>query len=223
MARNFNGGTDKAWYVVPEAPASIATIAFWMRTTQTTANTIPVSYWGNTSRNGFGFILNGVAGKISPQGWGLSSNRITQNSTTSVNDGNPHHVAWRFGRGTSNGCQLFINGVQEATGTCSGDWNSGNTGFFIQLADQVDTFWPTYVGDLWEVGYWVGAVLSDDDIAALGGAGGKVPIAPPRIRPSLLRAYIPLVREVRETRGLALNSSTGGSVTDHGRVAGGLV
>lgn len=220
MAFNFAGGTDHAWWVIAPAPASIGTLAFWMKTTQTTSNALPFSYWGATSRNGWGMILNsGGAGKINFQGYGVTANRISLVSTTSVNDGNPHHVAVTYGRNNTNGCALYVDGNLEASGSSSGDWNSAGTNFFMQAGEPVDTFWPSYVGDLWDMAHWDGSpVLDSAEIAAL--AKG---FPPHLVRPAFLEFYAPLARDVRCLKGNALNALSGTTVSAHGRSVGGAV
>lgn len=220
MALNITGGTDHAWWTIVPAQANMGTVSFWMRSTQTTANTAPLSYWGATSRNGWGFILNNTANKIAFIGYGSSAQRINILSTTNINDGNPHHILACYGRFSGNSCQLWVDGVLEANANSSGSWSSAGGSFFVQAGDQVDAFWGTYVGDIWDVAHWANTsvVLDNSEIASL--AQGY---SPTLIRPAELQLYAPLVRDAHCLKGNALNSITGTAAADHGKRTGGAI
>jgi hypothetical protein len=217
MALNINGGTDHAYWTIPGTPAPTGTIAYFLRTTQTTANTAPLAYWGATSRSGWGFLLNSTANKVRFLGYAAAANAVDITSTTSVNDGNPHHVAVRYNRANGGTCQLLIDGTQEATANASQLWTSPSTDFFIQAGDTIDTFWPTYIGDLWEIAHWT-ANLTDDEISALSKG-----YPPQLIRPGSLQFYAPLVRDTKDLKGNVLNAISGTSAAVHGKMIGGAI
>jgi hypothetical protein len=218
MAWSYNGGTDKAYWTVPGAPVNAGCVAFWIKTTQTTTNTALVTYWNSTSRFGWGILLNNTANKITAAGYASSAQQVSIAGTTTVNDGNAHHVAFNFNRSSGGPNQLFVDGVSQGSPVNSGaTWNPGTTGFVIESGKQQDAFWAAYVGKIWEMGHW-GAQLSSDEIAAL--AKG---FSPKLIRPSALGAYMPLVRDAHEVRaGLAIPTlGLVGAAADHGRSLGG--
>lgn len=216
MARSFAGGTDRLQWTVPTVPQNVDCIAFRMKTTQTTVNAAVLSYWGPSSRNGFGFVINNTANKIFVQGWSSSTQRIFLTSTSDINDGNWRSVAFNYTRTSGGGNALFIDGTQEASGNSSGDWTTAATDFWIALGDNPDSFWPTYVGDNAEIGHW-NTQLSADEIAAL--AKG---FSPRLIRPTSLIFHAPIVRDTRELRAGLAGNTTGGAVSDHPRVLGGI-
>lgn len=219
MARNINGGTDHIWWTIPPVPNAVGTIAFWMRSTQTLANAIPLSYWGPTSRNGLAFLFNGVANKISAQCYpNTSSSTISITSSTSVNNGSQHHIAFSYDRASGGACTLYVDGVQEASANSSGAWTTASSGFNIQAGDQFDTFWPTYVGDIWGIGHW-NAQMSADEIAALAkGFPSKL------IKPASLIFDAPLISDAHDIRGgNVVNALIGTTVVPHGRSVGGEV
>lgn len=221
MARNINGGTDHIYWTIAGVPVSVGTIAFWMRSTQATASAVPLGYWGSTSRNGWAFILNpsGAANKLQAVCYPNNSTpAVSMVSTASLNDGNPHHIALNYNRANGGANALFIDGVQDKTGNSAAAWTTASTGFFIQAGDQVDTFWATYVGDLWDVGHW-GAQLAADEIAAL--AKG---FSPKLIKPSSSLFYAPLANDAHDLRQAApVNALVGTSVAAPGPALGGAV
>jgi hypothetical protein len=216
MARNWNGGSDEIHWVIPDAPNALGCAALRMKSTQATANVLVAAKWNSSSRNGWGLLLNDTANKITAQGWGASSVRVNIHSTTSVNDGNWHHIAFNYNRNNGGSNQLYVDGVQEASANSSSDWNTLGPGFWLELGHH-PSFWATLVGDLCEVAEWQGFQLSADEIAAMA-----KDFAPPAVRKNGLSLYAPLVRD---TRSPVNNDITvvGTTVTDHPRVIGGMV
>lgn len=214
MAVSFAGGTDRAAWTVPAVPPTNGCVAFMLKTTQTTVNACPFSYWSGTSRNGWGFVLNNTLNKILAQGMNTTSTPSIQLvSTTSVNDGNWHHVAFSYARNSGSNA-LYIDGASEATGNTSPSWNTGANNFVMCLGDNVDTFWPSYVGEIAQIGHW-GAQLDAAEVAAL--AKGY---SPKLIRPTSLLFHAPCVREMREIRAGLAATLTGTSITNHPRTIG---
>jgi hypothetical protein len=218
MARHFAGGTDEAHWVISGLPNDIGCQAFWMKTTQVTANVSVLTYWNSSSRNGFGLLLNISAGKISAAGYEVSANRVSIVSTTSVNDGNWHHIAFNYNRLSGGSNQLYIDGAQEASANSSGAWRvtTGGGGFFNQAGKNLDAFWAAPVADVAEIGHWFGSQLTADEIKAL--AKG---FSPKLIKPANLILYAPLVRDTNEIRSAYAATVTGGSVSNHPRVFAG--
>lgn len=216
MAIDFAGGTDRLQWTVPTVPPNVGCIAFKMKTTQGTVNAAVLSHWSTGSRNGFGFIINNTANKITAQGYNSSAPQISLVSTSSLNDGNWRHVAFNYNRAAGGANALFIDGAQEATGNTSGVWTTASNNFWMALGDNPDAFWPTFVGDNAEVAHW-NTQLDAAEIAAL--AKG---FSPELIRPASLIFHAPIVRETRELRAGLAGNLTGCSVSDHPRTIGAI-
>lgn len=217
MALFLNGGTDRAAFLFPVRTPQFGAMSFWIQTTQVTVNAAVMATWSNISRNGMGFILNNTANKILFQGYStVATPRISLVSTTTINDGNPHHIGVNFDRRATNANALFIDGVQEATGNNLSTWDDTSTGFWWCFGDNPDTFWPSPVATVWGAGWWSGTTLDANEMAALAGAGGKLPIAPRRVRFNSLVGDAPFVRDIRENRlGMTIPSLVGTSVVPH--------
>jgi hypothetical protein len=221
MARTFGGTTDRIVIGLGGEVSSKGTIALWVRTTQLGNHPIFVSRLDINSRGGWGIDM-GDDGK--PQGFGYgpgAGGALAMNpvSATVITDGNPHHLALVFdGTATGASNQIYVDGV---AGTASNSAFAWSTNVDFQFGKQADGFWPNMLGDLWEVGHW-DQKLTVDEISALAGAGGKLPISPNLIRPSALRHYLPLVNDTRELRQARPTTTlTATSVSAHRRVFGG--
>jgi hypothetical protein len=220
MARNFNGGTDRIIYSNGwNDGGSAGWFCFWMRTSQVTTDVCLPAVWGSTSRSGWGFLLNNTANKVSFHGYAVSSpEKIALASTTSVNDGNWHHVCanWNTANGGANA--LYVDGVSEASGNSSASWAITNA-HNLYLGDNQDTFWASYVGDLAEVGGAIGYQLSAGEIAAMA-KGFSTRTAALRDPGPFLA---PLVRETHNLGDPGFGGITGTTIVDHPRLIGGVI
>jgi hypothetical protein len=205
MARAFAGGTDRLHTTASYSNVQTeGCVAFWMKTSQVTANAIPVELCrigATASQNGVLFILNGPANKISFYMKNGGADSASGASVTSVNDGNWHHVAfnWMNGTGTNHSQNFSFSNCSHHS-----------------MGDSADAFWASYVGQLAELGVWRGKRRADE-IAAL--AKG---ISPLRISPNVLDLYVPMTRGTSNRFALAVDTVVGGSVADHPRIIGGL-
>lgn len=162
-----------------------STIAFWLRTTQTTSNTGLVSWWNGSSRGGEGVLINNVAGKMSMAfSGGIDGNILT--TSAGWNDGNWHHFACSFDRTTTaGGVKLYKDGVADGTGARALSFGQG--GQTLNIGAVADGFWGRYVGDMADFGMW-DVKLDPLQIAALArGAPCSY------IRPERLQVYVPMV------------------------------
>lgn len=218
MARSFAGGTDQVQWTVPTVPPNIGCAAYWLRTTQTAVNTAVMTHWSSSSRNGWGMLMNNTSNKLTAQGYATTTPaRISLVSTTSVNDGAWHHIAFNYNRSLGGACALYVDGVLEASGTSSSTWTTGGTNFWIATGDDSDPFWASLVGEVAEVGHWF-AQLDAEEIATL--AKG---VSPSAVRPAALAFHAPLVRETHDIRGGLTGNATGGSASAHPRVIRGMI
>ncbi|MBL7813632.1 MAG: hypothetical protein JNL70_01415 [Saprospiraceae bacterium] len=141
-------GTDD-WVTVPHNAAfnitGGITIEAWIKTTKATENYIITK--GDDS---FYFGINGGgggSGKLSAFFAGVSSGWLY--STTTVNDGNWHHVA-AVRNGTT--VQLYIDGVLNTTGTVtSGNISTGTAPVYIGVRTGQSSF---FLGSMDEVRVW---------------------------------------------------------------------
>lgn len=214
MAINFAGGTDRIAYQTGWN-FSTGCCSFKMKTTQTTANAVPLSIWNSGSRTGFGFILNNTLNKVLVQAYDATTVRLALVSTTSINDGNWHTIAFNWNTANGGANALFIDGVSEATGNSSAAWSIVSTAA-PYLGDNVDTFWPSYVGDMAEVAVWTTRQLDAAEMAALSKDFSPGGVA-------LVAFHAPLVRSPNNRLGQTITGPTGTTVSVHPRVIRGSV
>lgn len=216
MARNFNGGTDRATFGGANLPAAISSdllaIAARFRTTQATANAIMMHRWNNSSRSGFGFLLNNTANKLTFYGLHATGDAIVLPCTTSINDGAWRTVIVNARLASGADSEIFINGVSEGSGNSAAAWSIGQTDHLL-IGDSFDAFWPTYVGDICDVGYWHGVHLDAADRAAYHGG-----MSPRHIKPASLKVDAPLFRDLWCRRNGAGQNVSGTTATAHPRV-----
>ena len=210
MAINFAGGSDQVRLPIT-AGATFECLSFFMRTTQTTGHAgVMGRHEASLSADGWVVDINDVAGKITTSAKSGTSQVMRIDSSTSVVTGSWLHVGIILCRTTtSNANKIYVNGSLDVQGTASSSWGTSTQD--IAIGKTLDTFWPSYVGDLAEFAYW-GIDLDAAEIAAL--AKG---FRPSSIRPASLKAYIPGIRTIQEIRGTSL-TVTGTSVADHPRV-----
>lgn len=219
MARNFNGGTDRiAWSGLPDiSTVSGSTLAFRMRTTQATANVQLTARASATSRAGFFMLLNGTANKLTYAAYDGTTQRVAFTGATTVNDGNWHSVIVLLDARSGFTNYVHLDGTLEGSGNSSANW--GSTGTHLTFGDSFDPFWPSYVGDIADVGYWAGIHLTADEIAAYskGFSAGM-------IRRSSLSLYAPLVNDHQDRRGnpIAGSGFSGTTAASHAPVLGSL-
>ena len=155
------------------------------------------------------------------------ANRQQDISTTNAFAGGTTPIAlntWQHIAGTMVGSSpcvvtVFYNGVSDGTGSASLSATSTTRTSIGQSPGQLAAGIRAWSGSLAEIGMW-NVELSAAEIAAL--AKGY---APALIRPTALRFYAPLVRDVQDVRGSLALTATGTSVSVHPRVfaAGGLI
>jgi hypothetical protein len=217
MARNFAGGTDRLSYGTWSGVATSGCLAFWIRTTQATVNACPWYFAALAASNdGVLFLLNNTAGKISAYSKISAGDSIILTSTTSVNDGNWHHIAYNWQNGSGSSAALFVDGVQEATGTQSRAWAfSAIAATFF--GDANDVFWSSYVGDIAEAAAW-NRKLTADEVVSLAKR-----FAPTRIARPSLQWYWPLLRRSDCMLGQAAATTVGTTEATHPPIMGALV
>lgn len=221
MARNFAGGTDRIAYQPVEVHGlQNAAVAFRFRSTSATANIQLCARWTATSRTGWGIILNNnVAGKVLIDVWSNSTEvGFVRSAASTYNDGAWHTCIAQIS-GTGGGTvSLTVDGNTTST-TISG--NIGNNSSPLTFGDSYDTFWPSFPGDIADVGYWFNVTLSAEDIAAYnaGFSAGMIR------RDATEHIYAPMVRDYQCKMGtpIAASGFSGTTVSDHPRVIGSLV
>jgi hypothetical protein len=224
MAWHFAAGDNIRWLENLNQMVQ-GTVAFWLKTTSTTANIVLASNWSGSSRNGWGIILNNPsAGKIALAGYDAGTDRLAFASTSAnLNNGNWRHIAFCWDRHQDVTNKIYVDGILENSVTSSNVWGVGVTATLYEFARIRDAFWGSLVGDMQELGLWgdnSGAAanfqLNATEIAAL--AKG---VSPKLIRPSKLLLHAPFLNGTHEThRNMAVNNLTGGSLSIHNRTLG---
>ena len=225
MATSFAGGTDRVVFTGPHDADDLGAVAFWMKTTQTTTIVGVAAAWTSGSRNGWGILLNNVANKITVQGYG-TSNVLNIASTTSVNDGNWHHIVFNKNAANGGANEIYVDGVQEVTANASGQFSQLGVGNSCYIGDNIDTFWNSYNGLIAEFAQWYYRKLTADEIVSL--AKG---FPPHLVARDALKHYAPFVRSDQHRWGsvsglsapFIWNSTTGTTFADHPRVFGGTI
>lgn len=219
MGRNFNGGTDQVHWETETTPLALGAIAFRLRTTQATANVALGTFWNGSSRNGFGVLLNAAANKLTVQAYGTTATlRVNLSTMTSVNDGNEHHFVLNFNCTNGQSNQIYLNGTQEASGNSSATWSDATINRWIQFGDNADTFWASYVGDVWDIAMW-SRQLDQAEVTSLAND-----YSPHLVAQDSLWFHAPLVRDWRAIAGeldLANTAITGTTVIEQVRTIGG--
>jgi len=189
------------------------TIAFWLKTTQTTGHAGVVGRArSGDSANGFTVLLNNAtAGKVTMAAKVGASYVLGVEGATTVNDGNWRHIAIEWNSANGQATTIYVDGASDGSANCSLDWASWTQP--LRLGQLNDPFWPGFVGEIAEFGWW-GVELGPANIAAL--AKG---FRPPRVNQAALNVYMPLVRDIIDYRAAGATVS-GTSVSDHPRVFG---
>ena len=110
----FDGTGDTLILPSPVFTTSDFTIEFWLNTTQTSSTRIAGNLNSAWSAGDFVLSLNDNAGKIGMYVYAVDAANEVLESTTSVNDGSWHHIAYT--RSGSN-WYLFVDGTSESTAT----------------------------------------------------------------------------------------------------------
>ncbi len=221
MAISFAGGTDNVAYGGGGWNHTLGAISFWMKTTQTTVNAAPLSVWTSASRTGFGFIINNTAGKLLVQGYDGSAPRISMTGTATINDGNWHNIVfnWNTANGATNTC--YVDGVSDSTANASAAWAIASFGTPLTLGDNNDTFWPSFVGSIAELGAWFDRNLTTDEITSLAKGYSPRSVYPTNVTAATgLVFYAPFVRSPQNLIDAFITGPTGATVSDHPRVLG---
>lgn len=130
------------------------TQTFWIKTTQASGF---IMQYQNTAASS-GWALYFVDGKLR---YGSSTTGTRANSTTSINDGNWHHVALVIGQiSNDDRLKIYVDGVQEFTGNVStvtsttlAMWVVGRTNF-MSTAGATAAVAPAFNGLLDEVAFF---------------------------------------------------------------------
>lgn len=175
-------------------------VAFWFKTSSTTANMVPISRWSGSSREGWGFIVNNVAGKMTAVAYDGGTARVSCNGVTTINDGAWHHMAFNFDGATSGAGQTYIDGASEASNSLTGTWSVSGANSPMYLFDNNDNFWPTFIGSMAEMVEIYGRNFTDGEIAALAKGYSPKRVVKKDSSTSAL-AYWPMIRDMVTVSG----------------------
>ena len=173
---NFDGANDYVALNSFYASSGITevTVEAWIRTTKTEAQIIASydrsDYW----RLG----VSSTGGSTGQVTWNLGTNAgiLDMASSSTVNDGNWHHVAGVYDNGTAT---IYVDGVADGTATLGTSIGTGTTRYgFIATGSETSSFNGTqtisrFQGDIDEVRIWnvarTGAEISASMSACLNG------------------------------------------------------
>lgn len=137
------------------------------------------------------------------------TNFVTVTSTFPINDGVFHHVALtRQGVNVT----LFIDGVQNATGSSPTTCNLSNTAPFI-VGRTVCSFDRSFHGRIDELSYYTTA-LSPSAVQAIYTAGAAGKCKPPMFVQDINPSWVPSGNLKNVTNSTTIKYSNGGLVTD---------
>lgn len=207
MAASFTTGSSATLAGMPaigSGSGATGALSFRMRTVQSTVNAVVLSRASaSSSALGITMFINNTAGKISAYAKYNSANEAFWiQSATTINDNTWHTVGVNFSIASGAANELFVDGVSQGTQNSIAAWYFSDNNLI--LGNSNDGFWPDYIGDLAEVGWW-NAHLTAEDHAALA-----KDFRPSHVRPANLTNYIPAVRSVIGLRSSAL--TIGGTV-----------
>jgi hypothetical protein len=186
MARTF-GASDYVDLADNAALAdSVFSVAVWLKTTNTGVWEFLSRHDASNSRNGWGFYNNNAspARVIVYRKDNSTGNYTVGDTGSNIVDGNWHAVLARIDRAAGGAIELTVDGVTNTgIGTNATNYNSNIP---LRIGRSTDGFWSGFVGDLANFALWNGR-LSDDEVAAFCKG-----MSPGQIRPSALRAWLPL-------------------------------
>ena len=172
----FNGtdpnGTDGI--TIPAAPelcSSRGSIAFWMESSNVTANGYVMMFDRRSSGVGGDVIYQGPDGHLNNQaniaGFGTANSQATPANLT---DNHWHHFAYVYDQSASGFISFYVDGALVATKLNSHAlvWDANQES---EIGYSHDSFWKVYTGYLDEFRIY-NRVLSPNEIAQLAGLGG---------------------------------------------------
>lgn len=212
MARNFANATDR----IPFGATTFGSVStgchvFWLKSTQTGPSHI-LDNWNTSSRNGLGFILEST-GKVSALAYDNTTARVNLQSTSAVNNGSWHHVAFNWNRAAAGSNALYIDGVSEATGNTGAAWQFLGAPY---IGDPQDAFWTTYAGDIAEHAVYE-RNLTADEITTLSKG-----YSPRCVALDVLNMYCPFVRDEHNKLDGFIGTVVGTTVSSHPRIMGSI-
>ncbi|RME17533.1 MAG: hypothetical protein D6797_02330, partial [Bdellovibrio sp.] len=161
-ALNFSGG----YLVVPHSSSvdmlgRHTTFSLWIKTTDTSATLLRKSH--STYPDSYSLsIVGGKAVFSINTGDGGPYGTATATSTTTVSDGNWHHIAAvRTGLHT---VSIYVDGVKEASGSMSSHWTQVNTNSALTIGEG-------YNGLIDDLYYFYNTQLTDAQIANINNTG----------------------------------------------------
>ena len=203
-AMSFPGSAAAGTVSVPATtklqPASAVSLEAWLQFAATPATyTFAVGYGTDSSYAPYGLFFR-ANGQILAQFY-TSSGVLEVGSTTKLSPNTPYYVVGTYDGTTG---RLYINGVQNASGTLSGTFKDYGGGYGFSIADDAGHSDPAFKGTIDEVAVYAGKVLTAVQVQnhyAAGTTGqGATPSPSPSPTPTPASAPGRGGRSMRSTR-----------------------
>ncbi|MGA9272266.1 MAG: LamG-like jellyroll fold domain-containing protein [Candidatus Cybelea sp.] len=183
-AMSFPGSAAAGTVSVPATtklqPASAVSLEAWLEFAATPATyTFAVGYGTDSSYAPYGLFFR-ANGQILAQFY-TSSGVLEVGSTTKLSPNTPYYVVGTYDGTTG---RLYINGVQNASGTLSGTFKDYGGGYGFSIADDAGHSDPAFKGTIDEVAVYAGKVLTAAQVQNHYAAGTTGQGATPSPSPS---------------------------------------
>jgi hypothetical protein len=169
---NFDGSSERVDMgdVLDFERTDSFSISFWCRFTSTSAMTIVSKMGGASDYKGFQVYVQSHVRLQLVSAWS-SSNQLDVRTTTTIHDGNWHHVLITYGgTSTPGGCHIYIDDTDEALTTVTNNLTASiTTANTLQFGDRSASGLP-YTGDLDEMAIW-DAELTSGEVTAVYNSG----------------------------------------------------
>ncbi|HTU82443.1 MAG TPA: LamG-like jellyroll fold domain-containing protein, partial [Candidatus Acidoferrales bacterium] len=163
-------------------PASAVSLEAWLQFATTPATyTFAVGYGSDSSYAPYGLFFR-ANGQINAQFY-TSGGVLIVSSTIDLSPKTPYYVAATYDGTTG---RLYINGVQNSSGTVTGTFKNYAAGYGFSIGDDAAHSDPAFKGTIDEVAVYAGKALSATQIQNhyVAGTSGTAPTPTPSPSPS---------------------------------------
>jgi Concanavalin A-like lectin/glucanases superfamily len=152
----------------PELSSVRGTIAFWMQSSNVTANGNEVILFDRRDNTGGDVIYQGLDGHLANQAR-LSGTANAQTTGSLVADNKWHHIVYVYDQTAGGSVSFYVDGALDTTNPNSKAW-AWSPDEQLEIGKSHDSYWSGYTGFLDEFRIY-NRVLSPAEIAQLAGIG----------------------------------------------------